>query len=163
SARYAPNLERDRNQLIVVTLRASDAATEPFCRRTRGLCYNITMPTMGPRCDSSGVLQEINIARASVPFHSRGCSRRTNKGRRLKRASPSCADRGRALARDRRRAIVRESLLPAPTRFGKLSPRPSATLADFSSRTGFPNHFFCDSWVVGFLEGPTMVRRTSDW
>src|SRR5262249_61978341 len=41
SARYAPNLERDRNQLIVVTLRASDAATEPFCRRTRGLCYNI--------------------------------------------------------------------------------------------------------------------------
>src|SRR6266851_6952191 len=29
--------------------------------------------------------------------------------------------------------------------------------------TGFPNHFFCDSWVVGFLEGPTMVRRTSDW
>src|SRR5262249_28613044 len=44
-----------------------------------------------------------------------------------------------------------------------MSPRPSATLADFSSRTGFPNHFFCDSWVVGFLEGPTMVRRTSDW
>ena len=28
---------------------------------------------------------------------------------------------------------------------------------------GFPNHFFCDSWVVGFLEGPTMVSRTSDW
>src|SRR6516162_7359156 len=29
--------------------------------------------------------------------------------------------------------------------------------------TGFPNHFFCDSWVVGLLEGPTMVSRTSDW
>src|SRR2546422_10741659 len=28
---------------------------------------------------------------------------------------------------------------------------------------GVPNHFFCDSWVVGFLEGPTMVRRTPDW
>src|SRR5262249_2032646 len=33
----------------------------------------------------------------------------------------------------------------------------------FFARTGFPNHFFCDSWVVGFLEGPTMVRRTSEW
>src|SRR5205807_975451 len=33
----------------------------------------------------------------------------------------------------------------------------------FFACTGFPNHFFCDSWVVGFLEGPTMVRRTSDW
>src|SRR5258707_15242672 len=42
-----------------------------------------------------------------------------------------------------------------------MSTRPNATLADFC--TGFPNHFFCASWVVGFLEGPTMVRRTSDW
>src|SRR6516164_7822249 len=41
--------------------------------------------------------------------------------------------------------------------------RSSTTLADFSAGTGFPNHFFCDSWVVGFLEGPTMVSRTSDW
>jgi hypothetical protein len=37
---------------------------------------------------------------------------------------------------------------------------PSTTLADFEEG-GFPNHFFCDSWVVGFLEGPTMVSRTS--
>src|SRR6516165_525534 len=44
-----------------------------------------------------------------------------------------------------------------------MSARPSTTLADFSAGTGFPNHFFCDSWVVGFLEGPTMVSRTSDW
>jgi len=28
---------------------------------------------------------------------------------------------------------------------------------------GFPNQFFNDSWVVGFLEGPTMGSRTSDW
>src|SRR5690348_16354395 len=28
---------------------------------------------------------------------------------------------------------------------------------------GFPNQFFNDSWVVGFLEGPTMVGRTLDW
>ena len=40
--------------------------------------------------------------------------------------------------------------------------RTSTTLADFRGR-GFPNHFFCNSWVVGFLEGPTMVSRTSDW
>src|SRR5262249_9663202 len=33
----------------------------------------------------------------------------------------------------------------------------------FFAGTGFPNHFFCDSWVVGFLEGPTMVSRTADW
>src|SRR5713101_6733663 len=33
----------------------------------------------------------------------------------------------------------------------------------FFAGTGFPNHFFCDSWVVGFLEGPTMVSGTSDW
>src|SRR5215467_2379455 len=33
----------------------------------------------------------------------------------------------------------------------------------FFAGTGFPNHFFCDSWVVGFLEGPTMVSRMSDW
>jgi len=32
SARYEPNLERDRNQRMVVTLRASHAAAEPFCR-----------------------------------------------------------------------------------------------------------------------------------
>src|SRR6516162_3983569 len=44
-----------------------------------------------------------------------------------------------------------------------MSTRSSTTLADFSAGTGFPNHFFCDSWVVGFLEGPTMVSRTSDW
>src|SRR6516165_5514127 len=34
----------------------------------------------------------------------------------------------------------------------------STTLADFSRARDF-----CDSWVVGFLEGPTMVSRTSDW
>src|SRR5262249_16454491 len=28
---------------------------------------------------------------------------------------------------------------------------------------GFPNQCFCDSWVVGFLEGPTMVGKTLDW
>src|SRR5262245_52924163 len=38
-----------------------------------------------------------------------------------------------------------------------------ALLWQFFAGTGFPNHFFCDSWVVGFLEGPTMVSRTSDW
>jgi SRSO17 transposase len=31
------------------------------------------------------------------------------------------------------------------------------------SGTGFPNQFFDDSWVVGFLEGPIMVGRTLDW
>src|SRR5262249_59467520 len=49
SARYAPNLERDRNQLIVVTLRAPDAPAEPFCWHARELCYSVTMPTIGPR------------------------------------------------------------------------------------------------------------------
>src|SRR5262249_592317 len=49
SARYAPNLERDRNQLIVVTLHAPDAPAEPFCRHARELCYSVTMPTIGPR------------------------------------------------------------------------------------------------------------------
>src|SRR5882757_7951383 len=47
-------------------------------------------------------------------------------------------------------------------------PRPKkrqrlALLWQIFRRTGFPNQFFCDSWVVGFLEGPTMVSRTSDW
>src|SRR6516225_7898328 len=51
SARYAPNLERDRNQRIVVTLHASHAAAEPFCRHTREPGYNVTMPTIGPGCD----------------------------------------------------------------------------------------------------------------
>ena len=37
SARYAPNLERDRNQRMVVTLRASHATAEPFCRHAREL------------------------------------------------------------------------------------------------------------------------------
>src|SRR5262245_22546836 len=49
SARYAPNHERDRNQLIVVTLHAPDAPAEPFCRHARELCYSVTMPTIGPR------------------------------------------------------------------------------------------------------------------
>jgi hypothetical protein len=70
SARYAPDLERDRNQRIVVTLHASNAPAEPFCRHARELCYNITMPTIGPRCDSSGVLQKINIP-ASTQSHCR--------------------------------------------------------------------------------------------
>src|SRR5262249_26722311 len=34
---------------------------------------------------------------------------------------------------------------------------------DLTEPSRFPNHFFCDSWVVGFLEGPTMISRTSDW
>src|SRR5262245_31101743 len=68
-------LERQRKQRQIRTqsrtrpepahgrqLRASHAAAEPFCRHTRELCYNVTMPTIGPRCDSSGVLQKINIA-----------------------------------------------------------------------------------------------------
>ena len=38
-----------------------------------------------------------------------------------------------------------------------------ALLWQIFAGAGFPNHFFCDSWVVGFLEGPTMVSRTSDW
>src|SRR5262249_51648554 len=41
--------------------------------------------------------------------------------------------------------------------------QPNTTFGRFFAGTGFPNHFFCDSWVVGFLEWPTMVRRTSDW
>src|SRR5262249_3587061 len=28
---------------------------------------------------------------------------------------------------------------------------------------GIPKSLFCDSWVVGFLEGPTMASRRSDW
>src|SRR5262245_37156560 len=39
----------------------------------------------------------------------------------------------------------------------------TSTIGRFFAGTGFPNRFFCDSWVVGFLEGPTMVSRTSDW
>ena len=40
-----------------------------------------------------------------------------------------------------------------------LSTRPSTTLADLSG-TGFPNHFFCDSWVVGFWRGrPCLAGR----
>ena len=38
-----------------------------------------------------------------------------------------------------------------------------ALLWQIFAGAGFPNHFFCDLWVVGFLEGPTMVSRTSDW
>src|SRR3984893_5822709 len=38
-----------------------------------------------------------------------------------------------------------------------------ALLWQIFAGAGFPNHSFCDSWVVGFLEGPTMVSRTSDW
>src|SRR6266513_1637139 len=38
-----------------------------------------------------------------------------------------------------------------------------ALLWEILSGVGFPNQFFCDSWVVGFLEGPTMGSRTSDW
>src|SRR6516165_8505168 len=56
---------------------------------------------------------------------------------------------------------------PANTRqIATMSPliRPSlALLWQIFWGAGFPNHFFCDSWVVGFLEGPTMVSRTSDW
>src|ERR1700720_3959928 len=38
-----------------------------------------------------------------------------------------------------------------------------ALLWQIFAGAGFPNHSFCDSWVVGLLEGPTMVSRTSDW
>src|SRR6186713_1492569 len=38
-----------------------------------------------------------------------------------------------------------------------------ALLWQILSGMGFPNQFFNDSWVVGFLEGPTMVGRTLDW
>src|SRR5256886_5305424 len=38
----------------------------------------------------------------------------------------------------------------------------STTLADYG-QTGFPNQFLRDSWVVGFMEGPTMVNATAKW
>src|SRR6185436_12890926 len=38
-----------------------------------------------------------------------------------------------------------------------------ALLWQILSGGGFPNQFFNDSWVVGFLEGPTMGSRTSNW
>src|SRR5262249_822770 len=68
SARYAPNLERDRNQLIVVTLHAPDAPQEPFCRPTRQLCYIVTLPTIGPRSDSSCVLLKINSSSVRLRY-----------------------------------------------------------------------------------------------
>ena len=50
---------------------------------------------------------------------------------------------------------------------GRLTPRQRAhnlaLLWQILSGTGFPNQFFNNSWVVGFLEGPTMVSRTFDW
>jgi hypothetical protein len=58
SARYAPNLERDRNQRIVVTLRASRSrqnhSTAPF----ENFSYNATLATIRPLGDSSDVLQK---------------------------------------------------------------------------------------------------------
>src|SRR5215475_5594378 len=44
-----------------------------------------------------------------------------------------------------------------------MSTGPKHYFGRFFASAGFPNHFFCDSWVVGFLEGPTMVSRTWDW
>src|SRR5205823_2567868 len=44
----------------------------------------------------------------------------------------------------------------------KKSAEPSTTLADYG-QTGFPNQFLRDSWVVGFMEGPTMVDRKAGW
>src|SRR6478672_12227307 len=49
--------------------------------------------------------------------------------------------------------------VPRITRSTKLL----ALLWQIFAGAGFPNHSFCDSWVVGLLEGPTMVSRTSDW
>ena len=46
SARYEPTLERDRNQFIVVTLRASDHA-EPLCQPVENFSYNVTSPQSG--------------------------------------------------------------------------------------------------------------------
>jgi hypothetical protein len=46
---------------------------------------------------------------------------------------------------------------------GEVSGCELALLWQILSGTGFPNQFFNDSWVVGFLEGPTMVGRTLDW
>src|SRR3954454_1775313 len=42
------------------------------------------------------------------------------------------------------------------------SPANLALLCQIFRCTGFPNQFFCDSWVVGF-GGPTMAARNSNW
>jgi len=68
SARYAPNLERDRNQRIVVTLRASRSrqnhSTAPF----ENFSYNVTLATIRPFGDSSDVLQKnIKMCGRSTP------------------------------------------------------------------------------------------------
>src|SRR6516162_10919298 len=68
SARYAPNLERDRNQRIVVTLRASrnrqNHSTAPF----ENFSYNVTLATIRPLGDSSDVLQKnIKMCGRSTP------------------------------------------------------------------------------------------------
>jgi hypothetical protein len=68
SARYAPNLERDRNQRIVVTLHASRSrqnhSTAPF----ENFSYNVTLATIRPLGDSSDVLQKnIKMCGRSTP------------------------------------------------------------------------------------------------
>src|SRR5438045_9080130 len=49
-----------------------------------------------------------------------------------------------------------------PNSKGKIRKIASTTLADYG-QTGFPNQFLRDSWVVGFMEGPTMVDRKAGW
>src|SRR5262249_18584738 len=88
SARYAPNLESDRNQLIVVTLHRPDAPAEPFCRHARELCYSVTLPTIGPRCDSSGVLQKINIAKVRLPAGPTAKRATVQRTKRLEKLDP---------------------------------------------------------------------------
>src|SRR6202040_2851034 len=59
-------------------------------------------------------------------------------------------------------AGVRFGCVLAVAGYGLSAPQTLALLWQIFRGQG-PNHFFCDSWVVGLLEGPTMVSRTSDW
>src|SRR3954452_6378266 len=53
------------------------------------------------------------------------------------------------------------SLVPGE-RFQSIEVQILALLWQIFRCTGFPNQFFCDSWVVGF-GGPTMAARNSNW
>src|SRR5258705_1262823 len=96
------------------------------------------------------------------PSRSNNAEKKESTVRRLSQLCPPCATPSSNSSLDYRRSDARivKNGFAASSGVSKSAKVVLALLWQILSSTGFPNQFFCDSWVVGFWRGrPWLGRR----
>src|SRR6058998_909047 len=103
----------------------------------------------------------LRLSPASPPS-SNSAEKKESTGPRLSQLCPPCATPSSNSSLDYRRSDARivEDGFAASSGVSKSAKVVLALLWQILSGTGFPNQFFCDSWVVGFWRGrPWLAGR----